>query len=533
MRGARPSKLRGVFGMVALANGQIAVVDIEDYDAPCRRPIAVNPEETENHQGCSRDPEIESFVAADGTNTVTDEVTCNVVQPHTARSRHFLLTSSRTGVHAPTLRTFPKLTTPDGVLPTGRDEEGQGHPLMLAVAPAEGQADEAVRVFVGTTLHGIDERADRELVIDPEQAEHCSLTLPWVEPRSFASAESFGATFEGPIAAERNTGRVLLDDPWFVDDDAGFCSRGVQDMALAKEWAAELGVAADKRDYFAKWHADYVQLSADFDDEEPYWESTAGKSCGDGGGLAACEAEFGTADEPLPARDLLIVEAYQDHLVVEPRGVSSSAHAARFELIRCCFPTLTSYVLRGGQQWIVSGSVSGFRHRVRVGPDDRCVADCSGRRSLFRGRALEISSSIQCPDEEGAPCGIGPAVPEDSEDSEDIEDLVCIVDRTSGPVIPGSEEMAAGCVFENLTARFVIYRGRSPSDRDMRFVWDVNGGFVPLTISTSTVSTGSSVLPQTLSYLQRSDTLVSVDAIAGGVMLFDLNTLKRVGQPYL
>ena len=98
-------------------------------------------------------------------------------------------------------------------------------------------------MFVGTTLHGIDERADRELVIDPEQAEHCSLTLPWVEPRSFASAESFGATFEGPIAAERNTGRVLLDDPWFVDDDAGFCSRGVQDMALAKEWAAELGVA--------------------------------------------------------------------------------------------------------------------------------------------------------------------------------------------------------------------------------------------------------------------------------------------------
>src|ERR1019366_4661927 len=36
--GLGPTRLRGVFGMVTLSNGLIATIDVDDWDAPCRRP---------------------------------------------------------------------------------------------------------------------------------------------------------------------------------------------------------------------------------------------------------------------------------------------------------------------------------------------------------------------------------------------------------------------------------------------------------------------------------------------------------------
>jgi DNA polymerase III epsilon subunit-like protein len=41
------------------------------------------------------------------------------------------------------------------------------------------------------------------------------------------------------------------------------------------------------------------------------------------------------------------------------------------------------------------------------------------------------------------------------------------------------------------------------------------------------------VLPQTLKYIDRTDTLVAVDSIAAGVELFDMNVLRVRGQPFL
>src|SRR5690606_1235493 len=40
--GARPGLLRGLFGYALLSNGNVAIVDIEDLDAPCRRPVTAN-----------------------------------------------------------------------------------------------------------------------------------------------------------------------------------------------------------------------------------------------------------------------------------------------------------------------------------------------------------------------------------------------------------------------------------------------------------------------------------------------------------
>ncbi len=41
--GAGPAKLRGTFAFLALTSGRVAVIDIDDFDAPCRGPVANSP----------------------------------------------------------------------------------------------------------------------------------------------------------------------------------------------------------------------------------------------------------------------------------------------------------------------------------------------------------------------------------------------------------------------------------------------------------------------------------------------------------
>ena len=78
-------------------------------------PDVANPGATENFQGCKNDPDVGEFVI-EGTPTVTDEVSCRIVQPHLARSGSFVLTDEN-AVRAPSLRTLPRFTAPGEVEP--------------------------------------------------------------------------------------------------------------------------------------------------------------------------------------------------------------------------------------------------------------------------------------------------------------------------------------------------------------------------------------------------------------------------------
>lgn len=526
-RGARPNRLRGVFGMAALANGRVSIIDVEDFDAPCRRPTLANPASVADPRGCFGDPDIKSFVGSDGKRTVTGEVTCEVVMPHSPRSAHLLTASSGAGVHAPALRSLPRLVTEDGVLSIGRTEEGVIHPLMLAVPfTMPGGTAASSTVIVGTTVYASDDSADERLITDPAEAEQASLLLPVQQPRSYVSRETYAVTFEGAVGGHRTTGRLEPEASVFVDVDAGFCRQGVQDQRLASEMAAEFEVPEEERAAFGALYADYVQLTADFDDDDPYWDTAAGKACVGGSGFDGCEATFGTGDDPTTARDLTVVEAFTDHLLVEPRDVEETSQAARLQQIRCCFPSLTSYTVRGGRQWIFRGTVSGFRHTIVDGPEGRCIRECNGRKALFRSRALEISSSTECKPTD-ATCAIGLANRGDEK-----TDFACVVAKTSGAVAPDTDRVAEACVFENLNARFAIYRGMNETRRDMQYNWEVLGGFAPLSMSVATTSTGSSVLPQSIEYLSRSDRLVVVDGQSAGVTLFDMDNLAITGDPY-
>lgn len=81
--GARPGLLRGLFGFILLTNGSIAVVDVDDFDADCRRPVTTNADSAPDFRGCANDTLTGPLVAArDGKPLATDEVSCRVVQPH-------------------------------------------------------------------------------------------------------------------------------------------------------------------------------------------------------------------------------------------------------------------------------------------------------------------------------------------------------------------------------------------------------------------------------------------------------------------
>ena len=541
--GARPHHLRGVFGFVMLSSGEVVVIDVEDFDASCRRPISTNPAAVEDFRGCAEDPVAEGVVYRDaaGERTVSGEVSCRVVEQHRARSAHMLVTSSDTGVNAPSLRALPLLRSPEGGnLATDDSEEGQNHPKMLAVEfthPTDAAASLPVEVNIGTMLYGTSEEVGARFDLDPGTADRNSLALVYNQPRAFVTEEEVTATYEGTVVAERPAGllRIFSSEERAArgrgvarleDADGRYCNRGVEDEALTREVGIELGLEGGNLEAFALGYADYVQITSDFPDEDDsYWSSSesVGYTCGDegaGNGYSSCETVFGTPEEPSPNRDLRIIEAYQQQMVVEPRAFSRSD---LMDLIYCCFGAgeVMSYKVRAGRQWVVRGEGTGFQHNVVAsGAELRCVRDCRPQRALLRSRAFEVVTEDQMCFESEENGGLS-CEPHACMFASDPADENEPQQRLPEPLAPDSP-----CVFQNLTTRFAVYRGRQPSERDMAFVWRVRGGFVPLSASLVSPGGTTSVSPQSLTYVPQLGSLAVTDGAQKGLIFVSLDTVS-------
>jgi hypothetical protein len=512
--GAAPGNLRGIFAFAALKSGEVMVIDVEDYDAACRRPVANQP-----FLGCTNDPNIASFKLENGTPTVTDEVSCRIVQPHLARSASFVLTDDN-GVRAPSLRTLPRFTTP-----TEANPDRSVFPKVLATdyPPPSGLTTVPAEVYVGTDKFSTAEDADNKIEIDPREAEAHSLVLPWVEPRSYRASDEQTLVYEGMFSQRSGpgvTGRIT-DDGRFLDQNNAFCNAGVQDVARARAWGAELGLEREQDlERFEREHADIVQITANIPArEDTFWQSVEGAACADGEGYQGCLEEFGPGapDAPVtspcpaavklnPSRDLIVREAFQSELVVEPNTSDPEALARITARMRCCFPSFVSYRIRGGKQWILSGS-SGFRTNI-VGQREpngnrfRCVEDCRPQRSLQKGRAIEIPVNRCDPRSGSCPaCSTG----------------------GEGAVLPVNADPRRHCIFENIISRFVVYEGNEPSARDMCFSWVINGGFTPL--AARLTSQTLSVSPVNMTFVPELGQLAVVDGSAAGLVFVSLESI--------
>jgi hypothetical protein len=589
--GAGPGKLRGIFGVAALRAGQIAVVDVEDWDAPCRRPKSNNPATSgTDWLGCTHDSKLASnWFNINGVydanittdNTVDDEASCNVIEPHRARSGRFFRTDGTLGTLAPSLVTAPRLSSLlNGELTTGKADVGRKHPQMLAVAYADSVADinraapNGAFLNIGTTRYEQYNYTGvlSPIEIDPATAENNSLILPMVEPRVYASQETFKVTYEGTLIAERASGQLpnlkpgdaeirsgfevtdqagnvtgfLLHDP-----DAAFCSSGVQDRAVADEIGrGMLGLAATVSEdispalkAFAATHADFVVLTEDFDKESPYFAASAEQQTL----RDSCEDFFGTRDDKKSTRDFLVYAAGGSELSLRPRGVDDVDTQKRIvAMVHDCFPSVHHYEVRAGKQWVVKGG--SFLSHMRES-NGRCVTDTDVRRIKLRGRAFEISSSAEiCQQEEegkqnSASCGIGPVDPT-------ALDEVCVTSKAHGDqkmdaqLYPDLAPLAIrpsdfgtslprDCLFESLKGRFAIYRGQQPSARDMAFTWTVTGGFAAMEATIVSTSVGANVTPEDMVYSESLEALLIVDSASGGLDLVGLGSFNLIGQPYL
>ncbi|MCK6533417.1 MAG: hypothetical protein L6Q84_10640 [Polyangiaceae bacterium] len=532
-RGAAPRNLRGVFGTVMLASGQVAVIDLEDFDAPCRRPVSTNSAALADFRGCSGDATKPDFFTLDGTatgkRTVSAELSCRVVEPHRARSGRMLVNGGDVGVNGPALRNLPKLgARGGGNLASDQSDEGRMHPKLLAVdfANPEG-GTHGVELHVGSTLFrspsaGVPNPTNL-LPVDPATAERSSVGLVFVQPRAFGGDEEMTLEYEGALVAERKTGFPKWEVTEVRDADAAFCNGGVQDMAVATQVGQKLGVPAAALPAFARRHADVVTVTQALPGEDSsYWDGGAGASCSASGALAyfKCREAFGPADAPTALRDLRVVEAYQDRLVVEPKAFKNADDRARIEqLFFCCMGggSAVSYEVRAGHQWVLTGSGGGFRHDVIAVPvagtsDLRCELDCNPRRAQLVSRVFEVSAKDCAKPKEGkSDCAVGPAT---------SADVACVLDKGAGlgPGKPGEE-----CIFQNLTHRFAVYRGNEPSERGMAFSWGVSGGFVPLAANLAAQS--RAVSPQSMVFVPQIGQLAVADGASQGLVLVSMDSV--------
>lgn len=566
LTGARPGLLRGLFGFILMSNGTIGIVDEDDLDADCRRPVQGNTSDSGiDVRGCGPSDLTDSFKLAgsQGQPTVSGETSCRVVEPHRFRGSRFVVNNSTLGAHAPSLRSLPQLTLPTSA-PRSAVED---RPRLLAVPFDAGTPAD---IYVGSALYSTDPQSEAatgatQAPVDPNSRDSSALSLgnavvlPPLEPRSYPADDTVTLTYEGSYAGERTAGFLAPDDEskptqfTLSDGSLSFCAVGVYDQATMQDYAAqELGLGTAEAKAFASMHADYVQLTTPLlASDDAYWGDLARAYDARKDREPDLEAPptydqclewFGAhdADPLLASRDLSITRATVGALVVEQRVPSATGS---LQHVHQCFPQAQQYRLRAGAHWILLHAAFGFRHDVIADANGACVRSCSPLKKWDKGRVFEISSVAEST-RESAPANtpacrdvavgemaalvdplalrVGCATP---------DEVACVYDQTNpGSGAQGSSVAlgtpAAACIFNGLNDRFALYRGRAPSVRDATFTWQVTGGFTPEVMSLTSLS--SVVSPQSLLYLPDPEELAIVDGSSQGLSLFSLDTFGVV-----
>ncbi|HTJ85188.1 MAG TPA: hypothetical protein VL400_25905 [Polyangiaceae bacterium] len=367
--GAGPLTLRGAFAMVALSSGQIAVIDIEDFDAPCRGPITPSPV-----LGCDAD--------AVGGDKSTNEASCNVVLPHATRSGAYILTNDDVGRHEPGIQTYPILSTKDGTVVT----DG---PIMRATLPP-GLSE--AHVAVGGSVDTI--AGDGSITTDDGTVRN-ALRMNLADPRVHNLEQDWAVVYQGALPGffgKAGDLAVSSESRTFTDATGRFCAGGVQSREAIKETLATEGLTGADLDARAEAMADRLFISEPLADQENnYWDTA---SCT----WEACRAAFGDVEVPTVSRDLVVSEAYEDHLELEaPQGTTD-------DMVECCFPTLVNYDLRAGDEWVVIGASTGYLHHMIADPETGvCRPSCDPAVQELVGRArTDFSDSTPADGELGS-----------------------------------------------------------------------------------------------------------------------------------
>ncbi len=506
-----PPRLRGVFAFATLTNGQVVTIDVDDWDAPCRRPTYMDRQLTHtapadghawgrgalaiNQQPTDTGPYASPIALLNNSVTSTDEYFFPAVVPHRLRSLYFFRDDT-SGTHIPKVLSTPILY-----------ENGAQAPLNSKNA----QLTKPFKWFADEKDLGV--------------------SLSFDDPTAH-SDQDWTVTYEGALAGFDGIAGTLASTDNFATLNLGVgqgvCHRGVEDarvghervVAMTAEDPTSLPLEADRR------LGDYVQIiDGVLPATDLYWQQANSCWAGD---LATdvsqranlCATTFGGAGvtDASPNRDFPILEAYDDHLVLgqyaykDEKAPAVGGHiratTTNPEVMRraqCCFHNQAHFKVRTGGEWIANSTTSGQLSHLVADPTTRaCVPSCTQREVLLSSRAVETRFDRSLPIN---------ATIEDARNTSFVLRNPFFATAMVAPELPSASDPTY-----------------SFSTRDAQWRFSVRGGFVPQTINL-TASTNA-VVPQSMRFIESLGQLAIVDGASQGLILIDLNTIGLAHAPY-
>jgi hypothetical protein len=534
-----PYRLRGIFGFATLSNGTIVTIDVDDWDAPCRRPAnmeiatsSIAPPEPAAGQGDLDPYHAPKTTSVNGAPAVTDESFYPVSAPHRPRSSFLLRRDNQTGVHIPNLVSVPQVLEKDAPL-ANAGPNALRNPLMLPAAmtfpdPPPAPADPAATLPPITAALG-----DAPIL--------AGIRFSWEDPQVHID-QDWSVTYEGVLPGfEGIAATVSTTDGYQTltlnQKNGLFCRRGVEDQRIGSQRAAsQLAAMTSSRiprpDALSSRLADYVQITDPIlPASDPYWRENPDETGGEGAGKcwpddlapekrqALCSTFYLAPDDPNAVeRDFPVLEAYDDRLVVgryyrapadatgklKPRQIVSKdpTNAEALRAMRCCFHHQVRFKVRSGGAWLATGTAVGYMHHVtKDATTGACVESCDPREALLNSRA--------------------PALPRP-------------VDLAAGPATPPNRNSVLA--LRNPMFSIVVWDGiaEDRSDivptRDLVWKFTTRGQFVPLTVNLAAATTA--VSPQSMRFIDTLQQIAVVDGSTQGLVLIDLNSVAQAHAPY-
>ncbi len=560
--GLGPARLRGIFGFATLSNGQLVTIDVDDWDAPCRRPDPMTgassdlgPPEPAATTGDTDPYHVpNAYVDSVKSTTVSLEAYYPVSAPHRPRSQYLLRRDPTTGIHIPNLVSVPQLFLQSATVSNG-GPAGLKSPIILPTStdlpdpsyvdnPTEpnpqnrgGITDLAAlnRLTVPPIVYsagGGDAGAGASTLVQP------NVRFAWEDPQVQID-QDWTVTFEGTLPGfDGIAGTFATTDGYrtltMSQPNALFCRRGVEDARLggqraASEIAEMSSLKIPEPARLDHKTGDYVQVS-DYilPPDDPYW-SESGDDCWSGEQSTPsarhdfCQSTYGDGiSQPTDAtttlniqRDFPILEAYDDHLVLGRFGYPAVQTTQNREIVgadpsnveplkalRCCFHHQAHFKVRTGGTWVAVGSAVGYLHHIAAdATTNACVSSCEARDVLLNSRA--------------------PAVPR--------------------PIDPAAKSPGRNSVLamRNPMFSYVVWNGIDTEqgakndlvpDRDYVWKFSTRGQFVPLTVNLA--ASTSVVSPQSMRYIEPLGQMAVVDGSSQGLVLIDLNNVAEAHAPY-
>jgi hypothetical protein len=314
-----PFRLRGVFGFATLTTGQVVTVDVDDWDAPCRRPdpmvfndgglppqygvtglLAVPQEAGVPGSPTFLDPYSAPFTELPPLSTpaTTQEAFFPVSAPNRMRSSQLLRNDPTSGNHAPSLLGVPSLSDVTGA-PVAVTSGATVASLLLPTTLPPGFVDPSL------IIDPTDPPYLQTPPVDASTVPSAGNVLPGVrlsfDDPTVTQDQSWTVTYEGALPTLTTVAAdiVAAGDPAHAYEtltftigqvapaaDAGlpspglgpgFCERGLEDWDIGQQRAGQEVAAATSAGLPTppdpkQWTADYVEIVDDvLPQGDPYW----------------------------------------------------------------------------------------------------------------------------------------------------------------------------------------------------------------------------------------------------------------------